>query len=108
MPLWSGRTGLDLAALGSDNFAIQQLHDVHGRSRRVDQAAQQRAWVRLQIRGCALEPSNHAGRSSAKRGQRPRPPGRGGGAAAVRGEGRLEEVEKTCDKTGLSERLETC
>ena len=35
-------------------------------------------------------------------------PGRGGGAAAVRGEGRLEEVEKTCDKTGLSERLETC
>ena len=35
-------------------------------------------------------------------------PGRGGGAAAVRGEGRLEQVQKTCDKTELSERLETC
>ena len=29
--------------------------------------------------------------------RRPCPPGRGGGAAAVRGEGRLEAVEKTCD-----------
>ena len=35
------------------------------------------------------------------RGRRPCPPGRGGGVAAVRGEGRFKEVEKTCDKSGL-------
>jgi hypothetical protein len=35
------------------------------------------------------------------RGRRPCPPGRGGGAAAVRGEGRFKEVEKTCDKSVL-------
>jgi hypothetical protein len=34
------------------------------------------------------------------RGRWPRPPGRDGGAAAVRGEGRLEDVEKTCNKIG--------
>jgi len=33
-----------------------------------------------------------------KRGRRPYPPGRGGGAAAVRGEGRLEEVERLVTK----------
>ena len=35
----------------------------------------------------------------AHRGPKARPPGRGGGGAAVRGEGRLEEVEKTCDNS---------
>jgi hypothetical protein len=42
--------------------------------------------------------------------ERPRPPGRGGGVAAVRGEGRLEDVEavSTGGCNGLGEDLRWC
>ncbi len=58
----------------------------------------------IQTRGtdvneCGIDDGRHAS-YRIDGGGRPRPPGRGGGEAAARGEGRLEEVEKTSDIWG--------
>jgi hypothetical protein len=50
-------------------------------------------WVHLAILEMRSGTPESAGQSSAKQGRRPRPPGRGGGGAAVRGKGRLEAVD---------------